>query len=187
MMEYKPTLLKDNVNVSHEKPIREFVLLFSGITFFLLIAFWSLGLFVDVAVDYISPDLEAVIFSPLEVSMSEHTTSSDRQQAKLQQLVDELRKCSNIAYPLKVNLIKSEDANALALPGGRIVVLSSLLDKVESENGLSFILAHEIAHFKNRDHLRGLGRGIVFTALMAALTGAGSDLTMVFAPVSGFG
>ena len=70
----------------------------------------------------------------------------------------------------------------MAVPGGRIIVLSGLLDKVSSENGLSFILAHELAHFQNRDHLRGMGRSIVFTAAAAMLTGAGSDFTQLFTP-----
>lgn len=41
-------------------------------------------------------------------------------------------------------------------------------------------------YFNNRDHLRSMGRGIVFTALAAFLTGAGSDLTRLFAPTAGF-
>lgn len=186
-MEYKPSLPRHNDNVSHDKPVREFLLLFSGITGFLLSAFWALGLFVDFAVDYITPDMEAVIFSPMAGSLSKQPIADDQRQAELQRLIDALRKCIDINYSLKVVLVKSEDANAFAFPGGRIVVLSSLIDKVNSENGLSFVLAHELAHFKNRDHLRGLGRGVVLSALMAALTGAGSDLTQMFAPAAALG
>ena len=181
-LEYKPSLPEQNDNVSHDQPVREFVLLLSGIIFFLLIAFWTLGLFVDLAVNYISPDMEALIFSPIDVSASELDNESDLKQKKLQQMVDELRKCIHISYPLKVYLAETDNANAMALPGGRIIVLSGLLDKVKSENGLSFVLAHELAHFKNRDHLRGIGRGIVFTALAAFMTGAGSDFTQLFTP-----
>ena len=61
------------------------------------------------------------------------------------------------------------------------------MDTVGSENGLVFVLAHEMAHFKQRDHLRGMGRGLVFTALPALLTGAGSDLTQLIAPALGVG
>lgn len=186
-MEYKPSLPEQNDNVSHDQPVREFFLLLSGIIFFLLIAFWTLGLSVDLAVNYISPDMEAIIFSPFDVSTSELDNESDLQQQKLQQMVDELRECIHISYPLNVYLVETTDtANAMALPGGRIIVLSGLLEKVKSENGLSFVLAHELAHFKNRDHLRGIGRGIVFTALAAFMTGAGSDFTQLFTPTVNF-
>ena len=185
-MEYKPSLPEHNDNISHDQPVREFLLLFSGITFFLLVAFWALGLFVDLAVNYISPDMEALIFSPVDISKSELALDGNPQQAELQHMADALRQCIHVAYPLKVHLFETDNANAMALPGGRLVVLKGLLDKVQSENGLSFILAHELAHFKNRDHLRGMGRGVVFTALVAFMTGAGSDLTQLFAPAANF-
>lgn len=184
-MKYKPALPKHNDNVSHDQPVREFILLFLGITFFLLITFWSLGLFVDRAVDYITPEMEAIIFSSVGGSVSESVEGSDR-QATLQHMVDVLLECIDIGYPLKVHLVQSDVANALAFPGGRIFVLNGLLDKVLSENGLSFVLAHELAHFKNRDHLRGMGRKIVFTAVSALLSGAGSDLTQLFTPTADF-
>jgi Zn-dependent protease with chaperone function len=183
-MKYTPSLPENNDNISHDQPVREFVLLFFGITLFLLIVFWILGLFVDRAVDYITPEMEAMIFSSADGS--ESNDNSNPRQAELQRMVDALRECIQIGYPLDVHLIDLDDANAFAFPGGRIFIFSGLLDKVISANGLSFVLAHELAHFKNRDHLRGMGRGIVFTAVSALLTGAGSDLTQLFAPTANF-
>ncbi len=185
-MKYIPSLPGRNDNVSHDQPVREFVLLFAGITFVLLVVFWTLGLFVDKAIDYISPEMEATIFVSVDASVSKSVDDNDPRQEELQRMIDALRKCIRIDYPLKVHLINSDEANALAFPGGRIFVFSGLLDKVLSENGLSFILAHELAHFKNRDHLRGMGRGIVFTAAAALMSGAGSDLTQLFAPTANF-
>ncbi|NCF16391.1 MAG: M48 family metalloprotease, partial [Gammaproteobacteria bacterium] len=62
-------------------------------------------------------------------------------------------------------------ANAMALPGGLIIVTQGLLDQVESENELAFVLGHELGHFKNRDHLRALGRGIVLSLFFSVATG----------------
>ncbi len=185
-MGYEPSLPENNDNVSHDQPVREFVLLFFGITFFLLIIFWVLGLLVDRAVDYITPEMEAVIFPSVGGSASESVNNSNPRQAELQRMVNVLRECIQIGYPLEVHLIDLDDANAFAFPGGRIFIFNGLLDKVLSENGLSFVLAHELAHFKNRDHLRGMGRGIVLTAVSTLLTGAGSDLTQLFAPTANF-
>ncbi len=186
IMEYKPSLPDHNDNVSHDQPVREFVTLFLGITVFLLIAFWTTGLFVDYAVDYISPEMEAKIFSSFNRSKAGVVSAKDPKQAELQRMVDQLRQCIHLSYPLTVHLIDTEQANAMAFPGGRIIVLNGLLNKVTSENGLSFVLAHELAHFIHRDHLRGMGRGIVIAAMAAFVTGPGSDFTQLFAPAVNF-
>jgi Zn-dependent protease with chaperone function len=187
--EYRPGLPEQNDNVSHNHPLKEFVILLSGVTAFLLLAAWSLGLLVDWAAGFISPEMEAVIFSSMRVSGAAvfDKQKDDPRRVELQRLVDELGRCNEIGYPLQINMATSQDANAFAFPGGRIVVLEGLLETIRSENGLSFVLAHEMAHFKHRDHLRGMGRGLVFTALSALLTGAGSDITQLIAPALGIG
>jgi beta-barrel assembly-enhancing protease len=67
------------------------------------------------------------------------------------------------------------------------VVFSGLLDEVKSENGLAFVLAHELAHITHRDHLRGLGRGLVLFGVSAVLLGSDAGLTEVLAPVGHLG
>jgi len=185
-MEYKPALPEHNDNVSHDQPVREFIILSAGITLFLLGVFWILGFCIDLAVARISPGMEAAIFASAGVPGPDAVASSDPRQVKLQSMIDTLQECGGITYPLTVSLINSNNANALAFPGGRILVLDGLLKNVKSENGLAFVLAHELAHFKNRDHLRGLGRGIVLTAVAALLTGAGSEVTQLLAPTATF-
>ena len=184
--EYRPGLPEQNDNVSHNHPLKEFAVLLSGVSVVLLLAVWGLGLLVDWAAGFISPEMEAVIFSSMQVSGAVFEQRKDDPRGlELQRLVNELGRCNAVGYPLQVNLAKSKDANAFAFPGGRIIVLEGLLKKVSSENGLAFVLAHEMAHFKHRDHLRGMGRGLVLTALSALLTGAGSDLTKLIAPALG--
>ncbi|CAK8720103.1 hypothetical protein GMJAKD_09395 [Candidatus Electrothrix aarhusensis] len=187
--EYRPGLPEQNDNVSHNHPLKEFVILLSGVTAFLLLAAWSLGLLVDWAAGFISPEMEAVIFSSMQVSGATVFVQQkdDPRRVALQRLVDELGRCNEVGYPLRVNMAKSKIANAFAFPGGRIVILEGLLETIDSENGLAFVLAHEMAHFKHRDHLRGMGRGLVFTAFSALLTGAGSDITQLIAPALGIG
>jgi len=186
-MEFKPALPQHNDNVTHDNPFREFVLLLAGIGAFCTVLYLASGWLIDVAVSRISPEMEARIFAaPLRPAHS-GAAEADPRRRVVQQLVDELRPCLEIGYPLRVELVASAQANAMAAPGGRVIVLEGLLAKVRSENGLAFVLAHELAHFKNRDHLSGLGRGMVLTALTAVLTGADSGLTRLIAPATEFG
>ena len=53
-------------------------------------------------------------------------------------------------------------------------VTRGLIDGVESENELAFVLAHELGHFHNRDHLRGLGRSAAISLVIGTITSGGS-------------
>ncbi|MCR9143994.1 MAG: M48 family metallopeptidase [bacterium] len=44
------------------------------------------------------------------------------------------------------NLIQSNQANAFALPGGKVAIYSGILPVAQNENGLAVIMGHEIAH-----------------------------------------
>ena len=178
-MKYQPSLPEHNDNISHQHPVREFALLMLGVIGFILASFWILGFFVDLAVDSISPKDEAELFAEIDIDWEFGERSSPEKQIVVQQLIDELRPCHNIPFATPVTVIESKDMNALALPGGRIVVFSGLLDSIQSNNGLAFVLAHELGHFKNRDHLRSIGRGIVLAALSTLLTGANSSISQM--------
>ena len=100
-----------------------------------------------------------------------------------QKIVDRLsRYWPDSPYSFRLEIDDSKIANAMALPGGLIVVTQGLLDQVESENELAFVLGHELGHFRNRDHLRSLGRGVVLSIFIAAIGsgdggGIGTNIT----------
>ncbi|HBH27454.1 MAG TPA: peptidase M48, partial [Desulfofustis sp.] len=78
-------------------------------------------------------------------------------------------------YEINVYLMENEEINAVALPGGNIVVFTGLVAQVESENELAMVLAHEMGHFSHRDHLRGLGRGLGLAVIVSLLFGPDSS------------
>ncbi|MFO7840447.1 MAG: M48 family metallopeptidase [Desulfosalsimonadaceae bacterium] len=49
-------------------------------------------------------------------------------------------------YQWEFNLVESEEVNAWAMPGGKVVVYSGLLPVAETEAGLAVVMGHEIAH-----------------------------------------
>lgn len=182
-MRYQPSTPEDNNNITPTHPLKEFGTLLVGLLSFLFLVYLLLGFLVDHAVNHISPGLERALFSrtPL-IWTTTAAPSPDPRQEKLQQLSDSLRQCAGISTPVSVHVQESDTVNALALPGGHIIVFSGLLDNLDSENGLSFVLAHELGHFQNRDHLRGLGRGLVLMTMAATITGPDSALTRLVTP-----
>ncbi len=180
-MKYQPALPEHNDNVSHQQPVKEFFILLTGVLVIGYIGYWALGLFVDVAVDYLSPEQEAELFASVNFDWELGKESMPEEQATLQAYLEELQPCLSLPYPITVSLVtpESEDddiVNAVALPGGKIVIFSKLLETVSSKNGLMFVLAHELGHFKNRDHLRHMGRGIIIVIL--SMLAFGNDIGM---------
>ncbi len=49
-------------------------------------------------------------------------------------------------YKWEFHLVKDDQVNAFAMPGGKVVVYTGLLPVVENETGLAVVLGHEISH-----------------------------------------
>lgn len=183
-MKYAPGIPNKNDNVSHNSPLAEFGLLCVGLAAIFGIIYWILGLLVDLVADRISYEAEAALFNSIINRIDFNVDKTNKEQANVQLLIDELQKCTDLPYPITVHIINSKEANAVALPGGHVGVFTGLLEAVPDKNSLAFVLAHELGHFQNRDHLRGLGRGLVLYSLSALITGGNSSLSGLLAPTS---
>jgi predicted Zn-dependent protease len=49
-------------------------------------------------------------------------------------------------FEWEFNVIQSDQANAFALPGGKVAVYTGILPVTENENGLAVVMGHEVAH-----------------------------------------
>lgn len=184
-MEYRPRQPEHNVNVSPGHPLAEFGQLLLGLLAVLAVLYAVLGLVVDTVVDHLSVETEQAIYDSLsldEVSalfVSEEETGDQLAQAR--SVLKKLQPCANLPYPVSPHLISSPELNAMAFPGGSVGITSGLLEEVRSEAGLAFVLAHELAHFHHRDHLRSLGRGVVLIA-GTTLVGGSTDIGSLLSP-----
>lgn len=80
------------------------------------------------------------------------------------------------ALDYRLVLIGEPEPNAFAFPGGTIGVTHGMLDIADSEIALAFVLAHELGHFAQRDHLRGLGRAVGRALAWALIFGDTGDI-----------
>lgn len=95
--------------------------------------------------------------------------------AALKKLGERLQDAAHLRLPATIEAIQSKTPNAFALPGGKVYLLSGLLDKAETQDEIAGVLAHELGHLEHRDHLRR----IVAAGGTALLVG------LVFGDVSG--
>jgi len=175
-MRYTPKTLKTNVNVSPSSPVKELLLLLTGALAILILLYLALGFCVDLIAPKISPRLEerlGGLFSQFYADEL-HTTETERLQRLLDEEVKELPE-KRLNY--SVHLVENNQINAIALPGGHIVVFTGLLKEINTDDALAFVLGHELGHFIHHDHLRGLGRGLTLWALSAFLLGADNSVT----------
>ncbi|MCK5898436.1 MAG: M48 family metallopeptidase [Methylococcales bacterium] len=185
-MKYSPSLPTKNENISDDRhPLVQLSILLVSLGGIFLIVFWLLIFFVDMAVKSISMENEAKIYSEIG-KLWDYEFPVDPIKPELKILVDQLLACTEIPYPITTRIIDDDDVNALALPAGNILLFRGLFDSVHSENGLAFVIAHELGHFINQDHLRGMGRGAVLMALSIVFTGADSNISKFLTPTSQF-
>lgn len=78
-------------------------------------------------------------------------------------------------YEYFFGVVPSRELQAWAIPGGRLVATSGLLQALEREEELEAVLAHEIAHIERRHGLRDYRR-MLQTQRFAALAGLAAGL-----------
>ena len=171
-MKFVAKQAKEGINVSDTHPLVEAGALVIGLSAIFVAIAVALVFLVEIALYFVTVEDEAALFGDWLPDDLVTVSPDDERLYETQLLVDRLvAHWPDSPYEFRVEIDDSEIANAMALPGGLIIVTQGLLDQVETENELAFVLGHELGHFKNRDHLRALGRGIVLSLFFAVATG----------------
>jgi beta-barrel assembly-enhancing protease len=96
--------------------------------------------------------------------------------AALQALAD--RVAAAMALPPGMRVVVTDEAselvNAYATVGGRIRVFHGLLRRLDSEEALAALLAHEIAHVKHRHVAAGMGHGLAVAVVLSVVSPEGA-------------
>jgi Zn-dependent protease with chaperone function len=97
-------------------------------------------------------------------------------QAAFDKLVATLRNAAGFDSSVQSSVLSSEIPNALALPGGKIIVFDSLIAKAKNPDEIAGVIAHELGHLRNRDNMRGLiyngGTSFLIGLLLGDITGS---------------
>jgi Zn-dependent protease with chaperone function len=79
---------------------------------------------------------------------------SDAGARALEKIVARLSENAQIHLPVTARVVRGDDVNAFALPGGQVLVLSGLLESAENGDQVAGVLAHEIGHVAARHPTR---------------------------------
>lgn len=180
-MNFEPRLPRDDVNVTPRHPLKEGVVLVVGVVVVVTVLLGLATFLVDRLVPYLPQSWEASIFPDFEAMR--HTPSDEVEKAHQRELEALLQRLL-IHWPehpegLRVGLLESSQPNALAFPGGLILVTTGLVEQVGSKNELAFVLGHELGHYRDRDHVRSLGRGLALALVLTAMGQSGTMAELV--------
>lgn len=98
-------------------------------------------------------------------------TSNESKNQELSKMVNEFASNINFdtPYNIRITVIQSSTINAYAVPGGRIVVYTGLLDKMQNYEELAALLGHEVAHVHQRHSLKSLARALAGSLFMSVI------------------
>lgn len=82
-------------------------------------------------------------------------------------------------YQIRIAVVKDNVVNAFALPGGRIVVYSALLERIGSYPELAALLSHEFTHVNNRHATKSIFRRLGSKVFLSLIFGRMGSVTSV--------
>ncbi|MGH1541173.1 MAG: M48 family metallopeptidase [Arenicella sp.] len=169
-MKFENPDIKEGINVSQEHPLKEFWQLSVGVLVLVGLAILVLHYSASYLVRYIPFSFEKTMTDNIEFLVVEPSAT----QEKLQQLADELSLVMELPDDMHITVHYSEEetVNAFATLGGHVFFYKGLLDKLESEDALAMVMAHEIAHVKHRHPMTAMGKGLTLMTAGAAIAGA---------------
>jgi predicted Zn-dependent protease len=99
-------------------------------------------------------------------------------RAALDKMLQRLAVAATLALPLRATVVRRDEANALALPGGQVYVFRGLIAKADTADEVAGVIAHEIGHVAHRDGTKAViqsaGLSFLFGVLLGDFVGGGA-------------
>ena len=112
------------------------------------------------------------------ISIAATTAGEAPGRAALDKIMRRLEAAAALPFALRAKVVRRDEANAIALPGGQVYVFRGLIDKAGNADELAGVIAHEIGHVAHRDGtkamLQGAGLSFLFGMLLGDFVGGGA-------------
>lgn len=161
--------LPEGINSGRRQPLRDLLILGGGVAGVLagLVALFLL------AAHFLGPFVPFSWEAVLAGGGDTFDADAPPQAAALRALGDRVAAAMDLpeGMTVKVHLLDLDTPNAFATLGGHVIVTSAMIRALPNENALAWVLAHEIAHVRHRDPIRGASSGLLLGLLGAFVTG----------------
>lgn len=171
-MKYENRLPDEGINASEDNPLKEFAWLLVGSLAILVVSVVA----VSYGAQWLAPRLpfkyEARLAAGLDLVAPPKSEAARAAQGELQALADRLAARMNLPEGMQVRVGFRDEpvVNAFATLGGQTVFFRGLIEKLDSEDAVAMVMAHEIAHLKHRHPAAALGRGVAVGVLLSVVS-----------------
>lgn len=95
-----------------------------------------------------------------------------------------LKEIKKEGVTIDLYFIDDPSINAFALPGGKVIIQTGLIENAKSWEEVMGVLSHELSHVTRRHHLRGIINNLGIYAIVSALVG---DMSAIAATITNMG
>lgn len=169
-------VIEDNVNVSKTSDLKEFFILLGGLIAVVLFIVFVCNIFANIFITNMSDETQMKIERLLADEKQDDVL--DKKYSKPFNTLLNARKLivsydkdlqNKSSFPI---IVKEHDAfNAWITPTGTIYFTTALLKENLSDEELIFVLAHELGHYKHRDHLKSVSRNLIIVSVCNIIFG----------------
>lgn len=182
MPKYTNPKVPEGISSGHEHPLVDAAKSLTAVFAIILVVLFGSYVLARLAIPFI-PFAWELKMTPGELNANEALSAEalDRQRY-LQSLADKIAKASDLPDEMiiTVHYLEDDTVNAFATLGGHVFVFEGIWKILDTENAMSMLLAHEIAHIKNRDPIRSAGSGVLAAIASGVLVGTDGFLASIF-------
>lgn len=167
----KKIIYEDNVNITETNPLKDLVQIMLNILLFVVSIYSFIFITSGIILKTLSAEQQVAIenFISPSVCPTNVVVLSAEENQRLSSIKNRILKVDS-KFPktsnLNINVIKEKQLNALCYPNGNIYITSALYKELKSDEEFAFVIAHEMAHYKYKDHLLNLRRNIANGAVL---------------------
>lgn len=176
-------LVYDNVNVTEANPLKDFIKILFKLVILVVIVYFSVFFLAGIFIQNLSISQQVWLENAIANTSSVKTIEiSDVEKERLIRIRDSIL-ANDSSFPktsaLDIAVIKHNQLNALCYPNGNIYITDSLYKQLTTDEMLTFVIGHEMAHYRNRDHLMNLRKNIASNFVILSFAILGGEATNV--------
>lgn len=164
----------ETVNYSTEHPLKEFAWLLAGVAAVVALAVALAGFFAGDLAARVPFRVEKEYAGGIARHWEERDLTPEAAEARaaLRAIAANLVPAMSLPPGMEVTVHYADDktVNAMATLGGNVLFYRGLLERLDSEDAVATVLAHEIAHAKLRHPASALGRGVAVGIVLSVVS-----------------
>ncbi len=164
----------ENINVGSADDGKDFLILIGWVFALIIVVIFFFNSIAGYVIDCISLDTQTKIekiFDSTTFGKNISDKKYNMQLNKINYIKKRILKLDSRLQnkDLPAHIIIDKEINAMMYPNGSVAVTTGLLGLNPTDEELTFVLAHEIGHYSNKDHLKSISKQIFIVSLAIML------------------